>query len=656
MKAEFHGFGRLADGNVNLDNKVVAIVGPNEAGKTTLLRALAYIDNGATLTASERSRGLNIGDGAVVSRVQYILDDLDREATAQYDLEDAPTSLWISRTAAGESNVRSEVEPSPRKAVAPLADAIKKVRAAHTKKVMAELAYSDPEPDADGNVEPSDEAHAVLAERAEAVLSAFFEDVREGDIASVATNHGIELREIRDAAIRYGVAEPLTTALSAMVTWIDREDPANSVASELYERAPNILLFSEQDRTLESSHTLSDELVANPPASLANLVGMAELDLRELWATYTSGDEGERETLIDAANQTLAQKFATAWKQSDVTVVLKTERTVLSIRIKQDGRRITQFDERSAGLKMFVALVAFLEVREEQVPPVLLIDEAETHLHIDAQADLVNTFMTQQQAAKIIYTTHSPACLPPDLGSNIRAVVPHPTLEYRSVIQGSFWSAAAGFSPLLLAMGAGAAAFSTARYVVLGEGASEMLALPTLIKRAIGVADLEYQVAPGLSEVAPEMYPELDLAGARVAYLVDGDRGGLERRSSLIAGGVPAERIITLGALTLENLLDSGPYLRVIAKLLTECNPDAVVPEMPTLPDATGEVWPKFLDRWASEHALKMPGKRVVASRLVEEGGASPSTYGLPILKQLHREIEDLLMRPSPQNNPGDSV
>ncbi len=135
--------------------------------------------------------------------------------------------------------------------------------------------------------------------------------------------------------------------------------------------------------------------------------------------------------------------------------MLKTEGAVLAIRIRQNGTRITQFDERSAGLKMFVALVAFLEVRGYTTPPVLLIDEAETHLHIDAQADLVNTFMTQRQAAKIIYTTHSPACLPPDLGSNIRAVVPDPDHEYRSLIRGSFWDGAAGFSPLMLAMGAG---------------------------------------------------------------------------------------------------------------------------------------------------------------------------------------------------------
>lgn len=643
VKATISGFGRIADGTINLDNKVIAIVGPNEAGKTTLLNALAYLDNDATLSPSERSRGIDVPDEQTVVRVQYILDDDDKAAVAHLDLEEPPTSILLSRRASGEGGVRRQVVPAPSKAIAPLEAAIKVLRSAHTKRAISQLAFVPPEADEEGTVPPIDPVREALQQRVDSVLREYVADT-DGDGPVVATDKWLdELRAVLDALTGFGLAELLGPSIGGVLAWVDREDPTEPAAEALHNRAPSILLFSEADRSLGSVHVLSDDLVADPPAALANLAGMAALDLRALWATYSNGDEGERETLIDAANQTLATKFAKAWKQSNITVVLKTERTSLAIRIKQDGKRITQFDERSAGLKMFVALVAFLAVRDEQLPPVLLIDEAETHLHIDAQADLVNAFMTQQQAAKIIYTTHSPACLPPDLGSNIRAVVPDPANEYRSLIQGSFWSAAAGFSPLLLAMGAGAAAFSTARYVVLGEGASEMLMLPTLIKRAIDVSDLEYQVAPGLSEVAPEMYPELDLAGARVAYLVDGDQGGNDRRTALIAGGVPEERIVSLEAVTLENLIAPDAYLEVVGLLLTECNPGVSIPELPPLPAATDEVWPRYLDHWAKQNNLKMPGKRIVASRLVEEGRALPSEYGRPILKRAHTELERVL-------------
>lgn len=643
VKAEVRGFGRLAEGKINLDNKVIAIVGPNEAGKTTLLRALAFVSNKATLSAAERSRLISVPDDTTVVRVQYLLDEEDKQSVSAFELEESPQSLWISRTAAGDPNPHFFVEPAPEKAVAPLESLLKSLRVATTKKALGQLNFTVSEPDENGNIAAASDLNSSLREDVESVLQDFFEHIETDGPAAATTGCVENLRTILNFMTENGLTGLLVEAVSAVIGWADREDPTSAVAQALYERTPKILLFSEEDRTLTSVHELSDVLVVKPPASLANLASMADLDLAKLWETFTTGDEGERETLIDEANRTLATKFESIWKQSNITVVFKTEQKVLTIRIKQDGKRITQFDERSSGLKMFVALAAFLATREEDNPPVLLIDEAETHLHIDAQADLVNTFMSQKQAAKIIYTTHSPACLPPDLGSNIRSVVPDPNHEFRSLIQGSFWNGTVGFSPLMLAMGAGAAAFSTARFVVLGEGASEMLMLPTMIKRAINAADLEYQVAPGLSEVPPAMYPELDLAGARVAFLVDGDKGGQDRRVALIAGGIPEDRIVTLGALTLENLLDDESYLRVVTTLLNECNLGAKVPELPSLPDAEALNWPSFLEQWAHQRSLKMPGKRVVASRLVEDQMAIPSPYGTQILRALHVQLDDVL-------------
>lgn len=644
VKAEFSGFGRLAQGKVNLDNKVIAIVGPNEAGKTTLLKALAYIDNGMALSVPERSRGASpeIGDNHVVVKVQYILNDDDRAEVSDLNLEEAPKTLWLSRTAGpGATVVR--VEPTPRKALAPLRTALKAVSRAATKKELSSLDYVKPD---DSDEEEVDERRLTFRQRLSEAIQKVAEDSDKGTFVEAATELGpaswiAELDE-------YGIAGPIRDALDEVNRWLIRKDPASTVEERLHNVSPDILLFSEEDRTLSSTYTLSDEVISKTPAALANVARMAELSLSGLWKTVNNGDEGARETFIENANQKLQSKFADAWKQSNITVHLKIEGPVLAIRIKQDGKTVTQFGERSAGLQMFVALVAFLAAREQTVPPILLIDEAETHLHIDAQADLVNTFMRQQQASKIIYTTHSPACLPPDLGSNIRAVLPDKEHGNRSTIEGSFWHGVAGFSPLMLAMGAGAAAFSTARYVVLAEGASEMLLLPSLIKAAVGLDDLEYQVAPGISETPASMYPELDLVGARVAFLVDGDAGGDELRKALVKGGIPDSQIVQLGALTLENLLDRDSYCEGLSKLLTEANPGSQIPQLPDLPDMGKEAWPTVIDEWAASSHLKLPGKRVVASRLVEEGLAKPSVAGARVLRTLHKAVGAIFIKEAP--------
>lgn len=642
VKAEFSGFGRLADAKVNLDNKVIAVVGPNEAGKTTLLKALAYIDNGAALAVTERSRGLsgqNVADNQVVVKVQYLLDDNDRAEVVDLDLEEVPKTLWLSR-AAGGGNTRKLVEPHPRKAIAPLKTALKSLRKLMTKSNV--IALSPVAPDDEGTAQP-DERHVSLGQRLSDAINKIDVNDEAADFPALAAelNPTAWLAELDD----FGIATPIRDGLEQVDAWLSREDPAAEAADRLRNVSPDILLFTDADRSLASSYALSDESVATPPPALRNIAMMAELSLPELWKTVNNGDEGARETHIEVANQTLQTKFAAAWKQSNITVQLKIEGTVLSIRIKQDGRTITQFHERSAGLQMFVALVAFLAVKGQTVPPVLLIDEAETHLHIDAQADLVNTFMTQQQAAKIIYTTHSPACLPPDLGANIRAVLPDKKNGQRSVIEGSFWHGAAGYSPLMLAMGAGAAAFSAARRVVLAEGASEMLLLPSLIKATLGIDDLEYQVAPGLSEVPASMYPELDLEGARVVFLVDGDPGGRDIKDALLKSGVPESSIVTLNALTLENLLDADAYRTVVAKLINDANQNVSIEtsDVPELPDPSTDLWPAAVEAWAKQQGYGLPGKRVIASRLVEEGLAKPSPDGAKVLRSLHKSLAAVL-------------
>ena len=45
-RLEVKGYRRLLDVKVNLAGKIIAIVGPNEAGKTSLLHALARLDKG----------------------------------------------------------------------------------------------------------------------------------------------------------------------------------------------------------------------------------------------------------------------------------------------------------------------------------------------------------------------------------------------------------------------------------------------------------------------------------------------------------------------------------------------------------------------------------------------------------------------------------
>lgn len=86
-------------------------------------------------------------------------------------------------------------------------------------------------------------------------------------------------------------------------------------------------------------------------------------------------------------------------------------------------------------------------------------------------------------------------------------------------------------------------------------------------------------------------YPELDLEAARIACVADGDAGGEE----LIKAGFPKNRILSLGVLVLENLLDPARYTEVVGSLIQELSPNT---SLPVLPDfkAINDPWPKALE------------------------------------------------------------
>jgi hypothetical protein len=129
LNAEIRGYGRLVNTKVNLDSKVIAVVGPNEAGKTTLLKALAHIDNNQPLNVVERSRAITVPDNARIVVANFSLDDDDRSAVVDLDLEEAPKTISVTRTAGGGA-IQIGVHPSPRKAIAVLRSTSQAIRRA----------------------------------------------------------------------------------------------------------------------------------------------------------------------------------------------------------------------------------------------------------------------------------------------------------------------------------------------------------------------------------------------------------------------------------------------------------------------------------------------------------------------------------------------
>jgi len=410
-------FGGTDPHRVRIDAKLVCLVGANEAGKSTVLDALEFARSGDPIPLGDRSRGQAIADDQTIVRLQYRLDDSDRAALSSIarDSNGPENVQWfiVEKLADGHLNYYAEPElirdRAPRRSVhATLVDRAREwwpPRRAERVEDGEQQATDEPEaeptfaPD-QGRVQQLSNALAsdksTLPEVVPQQLRELANEVDPHD-ADVAA----ELRQIADSE--------------------EAEAPDLQADKMLWQRMPQFVRFDNRARQLESEYDITAADVT-PGTALSNLVQLAELDLGALRTAVANGETGTVRDIREEANSTLAEKMK-AWQQDPpITVSLETEGALLRIHVKSGTGPTMAFRERSDGLRQFVALVALAAHQPNPVPPILLIDEVETHLHYNAQADLIEVLTEQNAANQIVYTTHSAACLPQDLGLGVRVV------------------------------------------------------------------------------------------------------------------------------------------------------------------------------------------------------------------------------------------
>ena len=141
---------------------------------------------------------------------------------------------------------------------------------------------------------------------------------------------------------------------------------------------------------------------------------------------------------LQAASNNITDQILEYWTQNpDLDVVVRIEQarpddlaplnqgTIARARINNNLHRVdTPFSERSAGFVWFFSfLVKFAQVKDEDSPVILLLDEPGLSLHGKAQADLLRFFKEKLAPYhQIVYSTHSPFMVPPDDLTCVRTV------------------------------------------------------------------------------------------------------------------------------------------------------------------------------------------------------------------------------------------
>lgn len=625
------GYKRLADASCNLDGRLIALLGPNEAGKSSVLEALAWLSDDEEeepLEGAKRSRTLGaLADTHPVVQTRFALEPDDVAVLHGLDVHQMPRMYVLHKLADG--TYRTNCEPELQRRRGPLDLALRKINAFESKQ--------EPLVTADvrlwlqairASLEATDDSKRPACADAITYLREWCE-VTSGD-QSLSKKSADAVRGLD--ALLVDIAKVLQT-----------EAPSSIARARLRKRVPEFLLFSESDRELRTEYNLNDaSVVSNVPDALTNLLALGDTNFAEVRRVHASRDITRINTYLKRVNKRLAERVQPTWRQATLSVSLNLDGLMLQVLIDEATGATTAIAERSDGLKSFIALVCFLARHHGDVPPILMIDEAETHLHYDAQADLIDVLLNHVETSKVIYTTHSPGCLPPDLGTGIRLVAPTAG-RASSKLRNDFWSSnEPGFSPLLFAMGAGAAAFSVCRRAVLAEGPSDMILLPTLLRLATKAQDVGYQVAPGLSS-APATDLTNEAVAAKVAYLVDGDKAGNDYRADLVAAGVDKQRIFSLPpGDAIEDLLTPACYLSAVTGLMADAGHTGTRVTIEAL-TGDGPIAGRLGD-WCKAYKAPLPGKTAVASRLVQRpADITLTTDGARALKALHKAISRVL-------------
>lgn len=648
ISCDINGFRRFENVKVNLDSRLLAIVGPNEAGKTSLLDVLSAIGDDDEIAGADLTRGVEHDPGESVIELWFSLDDHERNMANDVPIKGVPNwYVWGKRkngTRYHYLNPKLHRDKSSREKLVDQLD--RTLRNVRLRKELSEY-FSLPSDSAD---KPNEQI----------TLEELIGRVRE---AADTETENLSIEVIREAQLLRDILGeqleklPTTKAGSfrksvALIEKFARDEegrhPKDSLADRIGEKRPQVLFFSDDDRQLASDYSI--DILNDPPKSLRNLLDLADVDIPGLRRAARTDDHGAVEYIIQKANERLEQQFEDAWQQFRVYVRLRVDQEAIRILLPSAGT-YSQIAERSDGLRSFIALYSFISIEAGKNKPILLVDEAEAHLHYDAQADLVRVLENQESAAQVIYTTHSAGCLPNDLGTAVRVIEPEMSDEgldkSRSKISNSFWEGGPGFSPLLYAMGASVLASVRSRMAVYTEGAADAILFPSLFKEAIDKQTLDFQVLQGLAEASEQDLEELQLEFSRRAYIVDGDEAGRAHAKTLRAAGIRDDEIVALDdGLVTEHLVSPDVYIKAVNKELARSHGEASMISPNDIPgDAVA-----FAARWCDTRGIGFPKKTKIASHIVDFRRDAPIVnpeYAGQLI-DLHRTISSILGKADP--------
>ncbi|SCF17645.1 Predicted ATP-dependent endonuclease of the OLD family, contains P-loop ATPase and TOPRIM domains [Micromonospora matsumotoense] len=411
-------------------------------------------------------------------------------------------------------------------------------------------------------------------------------------VEKAGLDRGKYAKQTRGATIAALRAEEEPPAAAAELAGdLEDRDLVREARTILVRRLPKIQYFDEYS-VLPGSVSIErlqkaaeDDLSPGERTALA-LLRLAGVDSEE----FAEADYEARKASLEAAANQLTDELFEYWTQNDgLSVELDIEsRPVpnrpgqpepwLQIRVRNATHRVTlNMAERSKGFIWFFSFLAAFSEYAEEDRRVILLDEPGLNLHAKAQGDLLR-YIDERLAPEhqVIYSTHSLFMIQPRHLVRCRTVEDLP--KQGTKVSEDVWAARPEtVFPLLGALGV-----DMSQALIVGpdqlavEGPADVAYLSVMsdLAREKGKTSLDprWTITPvgGLDKI-PTFVALLRASDLNIAVVMDVAAGGNQKITNMVQRGLLAqEHLIPLTDITgaaeadIEDLFDQGWYLKLL--------------------------------------------------------------------------------------------
>jgi len=446
IKARVQNYRSIIDsGEFEIEQLKTILVGPNEAGKTVLLKALQQLNAPDDVPGFEalrdypRSKYNDITTGSVdPSKVTVVtgyfeLEDSDK-ALIPPEFKDCIYKVWRNLDNKGYHSLENApLKISYKDIKADLTRLVAHADGNYTRKTTTSLDVIDPQKPSEQYkkiVEGWQDSSLISDDKATKLkgwLDTILLYVEEGN-AKEETRHAALLDETQ-----------FNNKYTEVLKTLDKQKPVFILFNNYFRVKPSIHLEHLAQRT--EQNLLDDAFYDYGNLCLLKLLGFTPRKLSDIGKTQSPGSNNptalkaymdaldNRSYQLNAASVKLTKEIRSIWSpdpnrlEADKLKVTA-DGQYLKVVVEDDLGVDIELDQRSEGFQWLVSffVVFFAEAMDKHKNAILLLDEPGLSLHGLKQRDFRGTISRLAEKNQTIYTTHSPFLVGPDELDIVRVV------------------------------------------------------------------------------------------------------------------------------------------------------------------------------------------------------------------------------------------